>query len=357
MTDYKTILEGTYATPADAISKYKTGENRIVTEQARYPIANIKAIFDTHILKPNYQRKYVWDNNKKSLLIESLILNIPIPPVFLYEVEFAKYEVMDGQQRLTTLLDFVTNKFALSGLKIWEELNGLTFDELPEGSRKALERRYISATILLKETTDSPEKEQKIKQFVFERLNTGGVQLKQQEIRNAIYSSKFNDLLFELSGNDKFRRMMNLNDENTKRLEDCELILRFFTYQSAYHLTLSQSTRGMLDEYMKRAQTFSDELLDTLKTLFLVTIDNVYKLFGEAAFLSREEGTIPEKMIYDAVMLAVSTKYGTTELKGTVLNVNHQKYDLVLRERDDFNGKYTAISNVIRRVNLMMELI
>ena len=86
--------------------KYKKGEIRIVTEQARYPLDSIETMLDSkkYLLNPEYQRRKRWDNARKSRLIESFIMNVPIPPIFLYEIEYSIYEVMDGQQRLKEIL-------------------------------------------------------------------------------------------------------------------------------------------------------------------------------------------------------------------------------------------------------------
>ena len=103
-------------TDEDISQKYTSGEYRIVTEQARYPFSALATLFDREKLQPEYQRNFIWDNSRKSRLIESIIINIPIPPIFLYEIEFATYEVMDGLQRISTIIDFLNNKFALEGL-------------------------------------------------------------------------------------------------------------------------------------------------------------------------------------------------------------------------------------------------
>jgi hypothetical protein len=104
--------------------KYVRGEVRIVTEQARYPLNTIASMVgsSSYTLSPEYQRRRRWSAVRQSRLIESLIMNVPVPPIFLYEYEFSKYEVMDGQQRLTAIHDFYNNKYALAELTQWPEL-------------------------------------------------------------------------------------------------------------------------------------------------------------------------------------------------------------------------------------------
>jgi hypothetical protein len=134
--------------------KYVRGEIRIVTEQARYPLNTIAQIVesDLYSLSPEYQRRHRWLPERQSRLIESLIMNVPVPPIFLYEYDYSRYEVMDGLQRLTAIHDFYKDKFPLTGLTQWPELNGRRYSELPEKIREGIDRRYLSSVILLKET-------------------------------------------------------------------------------------------------------------------------------------------------------------------------------------------------------------
>lgn len=129
--------------------RYAEGAVRIVTEQARYPLSQIPQMIESmdYKLDPEFQRRHRWDNAKKSRLIESLIINVPIPPIFLYEVGYAKYEVMDGLQRLTAIGDFYQNRFALEGLEEWPELNGRKYESLPEAVRRGVDRRYLSSVV------------------------------------------------------------------------------------------------------------------------------------------------------------------------------------------------------------------
>src|SRR6185369_14704328 len=108
----------------------------------------------------------------QSRLMESFIMNVPIPPIFLYEVAYSRYEVMDGLQRLTAINEFYSDKFALTGLDQWPELNGMSYSTLPEQVRRGIDRRYLSSIILLQETARDELEAIRLKQLVFERINS-----------------------------------------------------------------------------------------------------------------------------------------------------------------------------------------
>ncbi|UQS92430.1 DUF262 domain-containing protein [Pseudomonas chlororaphis subsp. piscium] len=177
-------------------------------------------------------------------------MNLPVPPVFLFEPEYSRYEVMDGQQRLSAIVAFYTNRFKLSGLEYWPELNGFQYDDLPPLIQRGLDRRRLSAVVLqsnaLKEDYDD------LRKIVFERLNTGGQKLNAQELRNCIYSSSFAKLLVELAGYDSFNDLLGMPryDDNIirgqissdlaenpffKRMIDCELVLRFLRSEKSQY--------------------------------------------------------------------------------------------------------------------------
>jgi Protein of unknown function DUF262 len=128
-------------------------------------------------LRPEYQRRLRWGHAQKSKLIESLLLNIPIPPIFLYESGAARYEVMDGQQRLNTVKEFLAGDFALTSLTVLEPLNGIRYSRCPPRIKRALDRSSISAIVLLleseAETSQNRLQMTDIRRFIFDRLNTG----------------------------------------------------------------------------------------------------------------------------------------------------------------------------------------
>lgn len=300
--------------------KYKKGEIRIVTEQARYPLDTIPRMIESnkYNLTPEYQRRKRWDITRKSRLIESFIMNVPIPPIFLYEIDYSIYEVMDGQQRLTTIDDFYKGKFQLENLQYWKEIQGRTYQELPDQVKGGIDRRYLSSIILLQETSKSEEEAENLKKVVFERLNSGGEKLTPQEIRNALYNGKFNQLCIELAQNDFFRKMWNiplesegeeklLKSEPYRRMEDVELVLRFFAYRSIDEIT--SPLDNLLDAYLKQANNYDDQKIIELKNIFNDTINVIYSIFGNSAFLlpiqeGKRKYNSPAKNVYDSMMQA-----------------------------------------------------
>jgi len=360
----------------EIIEKYKKGEFRIVTEQARYPLANLKTIFNDTVdidlpnndkrydLNPEYQRRRVWDIKRKSRLIESFIINVPVPPIFLYEVDYSSYEIMDGLQRVTTIIDYLDNEFALTDLEVWTELEGKQYKDLPREIRLSIDRRYLSSIILLKETAKNDKEADMMKKFVFRRLNTGGVELSPQEIRNALYMSKFNEYVTKWAEDSVFRGLWgNLDDDSYKRMEDCELVLRFFAYKSACKHKLAMSSIKMLDMYAEEAKAFTDKDIKILSKLLSNTLKIVSHTFGEDPFKSDMDNNKSEKMIFDAVMIACAEYYEENnqnfewifeQEKGFL---RKHKFKCIKNNTRIFNGKYTAIKNVSERVQLIKSLI
>ncbi|TPX00693.1 DUF262 domain-containing protein, partial [Schumannella luteola] len=156
-------------------------------------------------LSPRYQRRDRWKADRQSRLIESFFMNVPIPPIFLNEDDYGKYSVIDGKQRLTAVHSFMRGRLRLRGLKVYTELNDKTYDDL-EPSLKAIisTRANLRATIILRQS------DKNVKFEVFRRLNTGGVTLNPQEIRNSTWPGPLNDLMLDLSEDERFRRLLGI---------------------------------------------------------------------------------------------------------------------------------------------------
>lgn len=276
-------------------------------------------------LKPEYQRRLRWDNKKKSKLIESFIMNVPVPPVFLYEEGIGQFEVMDGQQRLNAIVEFLGNRFKLSGLKTWPALNGRSFSDLPPSIKRGLERAKVSAITLASDTSDSSVNRIDLRAQVFERLNTGGERLNPQELRNSLYSSRFNKLIIELSGEPKFTKAWEIPNHKDnvfgdgspaeklkknnlfKRMTDVEIVLRFFAFKEPD--LISGSVRSMLDSTMVRYRDSEDDELEQLKSEFLEALDLCVKVFKKDVFrIPSKEKTTKSRLsrpFFDAQMVVM----------------------------------------------------
>ena len=227
-------------------------------------------------------------------------MNVPVPPVFLYEEKIGRFEVMDGQQRLSAIVDFMKNRLKLSGLKTWQALNGRTFSQLPPIIRRGLERAKVSAITLMSDTNGTSDKNLDLRAQVFERLNTGGERLNPQELRNSLFSGPFNQLIIELSREPQFTQAWRIpnyeenirSDESPtdklknnalfKRMTDVEIVLRFFAFKEPD--SISGSVRSMLDSTMIRYRYSDDDKLEQLKSEFLEAIDLCVKVFGDDVF-------------------------------------------------------------------------
>ena len=274
-------------------------------------------------LRPEYQRRLVWDAGKRSRFIESLLLNVPIPPVFLYEWELSRYEVMDGQQRLTTVVDFYENGFALTGLERWSELSGYRYRDLPDTLQRGLDRRRLSATVLLVERPSEAQPQHgDVRKLVFDRLNTGGLQLNGQELRNCLYDSHFNKMLIALSRESEFQRAWEIplyedhvdshgeareplaSNPLYRRMLDCEIVLRFFAFRRG---KLKGSVRSMLDKCMEDNVETPSEEVERQGQEFRERLGVALKIFGKHAFRYLEEdGTLRiSQPLYDAVMVGI----------------------------------------------------
>ncbi|WIM40512.1 DUF262 domain-containing protein [Paenibacillus sp. PK4536] len=334
--------------------RFTYGEFKIIVDQARYPISNVIEIFSRYNLQPRYQRNRVWDKKRKSRLIESLIVNVPIPSIFLYEVEYAKYEILDGLQRISTIIEFLSDDFKLEGLDLFPEFNKHSYYELPEKIKNSIHRRYLSATIIVKESNYDIDTEEQIKQFIFERLNTGGMELSNQEVRNALYGGFFNDMLINIVEYPKFEKMVNILEKKKLQMEDKELVLRFFAYKSAYKNEIKLGTKELLDLYAKQTKLLKTYQVEEAEEYFYSLIDIIYELFGKDAFKKRSQVKF-EKMIYDTLMLSVSELID--EHGEEIFYINDSiklieyKENIIKCNRELFNGKNTAFNNVIERVN------
>lgn len=226
-------------------------------------------------LQPDYQREYVWGTKPdlQSRLIESLILRIPVPPLYFMELMDGKIEVVDGQQRLTTLIKFVTNDFPLSKLQKLSSLNNKYFKDLTIGQQEKILDASIRSIVI------NAGSNHNLRYEIFERLNRGAVSLKEQEIRNCAYRGPFCDLLTELEMDSNWRNVKG-TDTPEPRFKEREMILRFFalTNRIDYY---TGNLKKFLNDYMGEYAPNDVPQVNELGSLFRKTMQNVYLTFGD----------------------------------------------------------------------------
>ena len=195
------------STPRSADEFFAKNAFRMVYQTNNFFLPQLRDLIDKGEvinLRPEYQRRLRWTTPQKSRLIESLLLNIPVPPVFFYENDAARYEVMDGQQRLNTVREFIAGDFSLAGLSILKPLNGLRYSSCPPRIKRTLERASIAAIVFLLESEPAEHVPRgmtltDIRRSIVDRLNTGGRKLNSQEIRNALNPGVLNKVIIEIT--------------------------------------------------------------------------------------------------------------------------------------------------------------
>ena len=324
------LEEASRDTPTDPDEYFINSAFRMVYQTNNFLLPQIRDLIDRGVvlnLRPEYQRRLRWTNTQKSKLIESLLLNIPIPPVFLYESEEARYEVMDGQQRLNAVHGYVNGEYGLSGLPILKPLNGLRYSECPPRIKRALDRASLSAIVLLLESENTERDSRvltlsEIRRFIFDRLNTGGTKLNSQEIRNALNPGVFNKTLIEITRYPLFTKVFDIppyveknpsdyyeskerqNNRLYSSMGDCQLVLRFFALKNEENIR--GSMKSMLDRAMQ--VQFTEDEGRTWNQSYQERFEFLYHLFDGQPFRLPPDEKGRERLsaaIYDASMVAI----------------------------------------------------
>lgn len=235
---------------------------------------------DEIVLRPNFQRNAVWDNKRASQLIESIWLSIPIPQIFVSVEDDGRWNVIDGQQRLTSLKRYYENSFGLRGMEVLPELNGQKYSELDDKPRRLLNGGNIRIVAIHEDS--HPD----IKFDVFMRINQGAVQLNAQELRHCLYRGKFNDLLHELSLNESMLDILNLKSPHN-RFKDVEMILRYFSVSESHKKNFEDYPGVMkkfLNDFMSNNREPDVGFSDDLAKRFEDNIEKVCAIFGKYSF-------------------------------------------------------------------------
>lgn len=261
------------------------------------------------IFVPEYQREFVWDDTRQSRLVESIILGLPIPIIFLAEGRNGRLEIVDGSQRIRTLAAFLTNELQISDLEKLTELNSTFYKDLPASRQRKINNTPIRMIVLSESATEQ------VKNDLFERINRGSDLLRNMEKRKGIYRGEFNKFIYDICAKHPLLpKLAPLAKTVENRQEHEELILRFFALTDSYP-KFSTTYRGigvMLDEYLNEMNKKSTpESLKIKYEQFEQMLKNVDDIFING--FAKRPGQGVSRIFFEAI--SVGTHLATTSSK------------------------------------------
>lgn len=350
------------------ILQKKAKERTVRTQTIEYDLETLVKKIDKNIIKlnPEYQRNHRWTDEFSSKLIESLILNIPVPFVYISQdvdvdedvnEDVARYSVIDGQQRLTAVHGFFKNKYCLQGLEVLTDLNNAYYRDLPPFLIRRLEERTIRC-LRIDSTLDG-----QVKYDIFERLNSGSVKLEPQELRNATCRGPFKQLVKKLAKNPDFVAACQLvpDGKRVRKMEDEELVLRFFaiSHEDSYK-EYKGGFKSFLTEKMQEFNTFDAKLIDEMKCAFEGNFSYINAAGDEAPFAKyrSEDGQLSRMSkfnaaVFDSLVLAVVHA-------GKDNPLNLKIFRELFHDHDYFTsveGSVNDVSKLITRINKGLEAV
>lgn len=310
-------------------------------------------------LSPDFQRGFVWtDITRKSRLIESLLLRIPIPVFYFSQDEQGLFQVVDGVQRLTVINAFMNNKFKLKNLEYLKECNDRWYkkENAENDNLDSMYRRRIQQTQIYINVID-PQTPGKVKYDIFKRINTGGKALTNQEIRNCLASSRTRELLHELSKSHDFIQATRGSISPT-RMADEELILRFISFylidnNKSYTSEYKGGMDSLLDETVELLNGADIELIKEIRKAFLVAMDNAFYLFGDNAFRKAN-------YINKALFLGISrvlSKYSRENISQKDASLINGKLDEAIKNNVEFRNALSMATNDARNVKIVYDTV
>lgn len=322
-------------------------EYSITSYGADYTVDSlVKRVEQGSIFVPPFQRGYVWDKKRASKFVESLLLGLPVPGIFLSREESTnKSMIVDGQQRLESLRSFYNGKFGdaefnLTGIA--SEFEGKTYASLDIAHQLKLDDSIIHATIVRQ---DKPSDDNSSIYMLFERLNTAGVQLQPQEIRVAMFHGQFNNLLGKLNQNEHWRELFG---KVHLRMKDQELILRFLAMYFTRKEEYSGPLKKFLNEYMGRNRQLAVQSEEEVRYVFENTMRTIYDHLGIKAFKPPQSRGRFTAAVFDSVAVGVATRLERGDIQDAQTMLS--KYNALIKNPDYRHATYegTARANQVQ---------
>ncbi len=317
------------------------------------------------LAKPEMQRKYVWDKYEASRFIESILMGLPVPNIFLAQAGTQKL-IVDGYQRIMTVYDYIRGIFTTDGKvfklsnsdKINSRWRNSAFSELSKDEQRKIKSTTIHAIIFEQK---KPENDDTSLFQVFERINTSGRTLTPQEIRNCVYQGSFNSLLFELNDLPEWRYLFGQEIADS-RMRDIECILRFFLIKSDQvqkSQTKQISLKKSLNEFMNEYKDASDNTIEIFRSEFTSTINEVKRVLGKYAFRNYTSGSFSKKF-HPAIYDAVSVAFFYAQSDRCIPIIAEEQFISLLQNSDFIKAtktRTTDVDNIRLRVKLVHDLI
>ncbi len=326
---------------------------------------------DGDLLKPEIQRHYVWDKVEASFFIDSILLGLPLPSIFLAKTKSENLLIVDGFQRIMTVYDYVNGIFSkdkktfkLSKIsRINSRWSGKAFAELDDSEQKRIKNTTIHSIIF---SQIHPKSGDTSLYQIFERINTSGRTLFPQEIRNCVYQGVFNKALIELNKLPTWRKLYGLESTDS-RMRDIEFILRYFALNSSYFHELNVTTislKKFLNDYMEFGNNFEGKIIEEKKAEFASLVQFIYDILGQNAFRNlsntkdKHYSTKFSPTIFDSIMIA-SFYFKRENLPINKQNIknNHQK---LLQNTEYIEATTTHTTNlevIQRRIKLASDIL
>lgn len=333
----------------------ETSRNTLQTDKLDMSFGEIMSMYEKKeiVINPDFQRLYRWSNHQKTRFIESIIIGIPVPPIFVAEDEEGRWEVVDGLQRLSTVFSFFgilndqeKNNWKMDDCDMIGSLEGFKKDDLPLKIQLNIKRAYCRVEII-KWNSDYD-----LRFELFNRLNTGGSPLTNQEIRNSLFrsiSSTFNDFLKELAAYPKFIESVNIPTQQIEQLYLEELVLRFMSLYEI-HRDINKSIAQHMTDFMKASVLDKSFDYKKYKTIFERTFDIISKL-GPNVFHSKNKEF--STAIYDTTVIGIAENlhlYSGAKGKVILAKVEQVKKDEVYQKMVRSGG-----NNSVQRVKNRLE--
>lgn len=289
-------------------SSFREAQSKLVVQTADLPLGTLADMVESNSidLQPGFQRRERWSTEKQSALIESFLLNVPVPPIYLAEEPEGTFTAIDGKQRLRAIADYIHGRLKLRSLERLTQAEGIGFADLPSEIVNSLKLRpYLRVVTLLKQTDPL------LKYEVFLRLNRGGEALNPQEIRNVAFRGDLNAKIYSLSENAFLRQRLKIDNEKSaayRDMADAEYVLRFLTINERLE-SFGGSLVKEMDDYMRRWQKATAAQITALTTPFDEAITRCASIWGDNAFRRPEGAGWRDQTLagmYDAQMIAAA---------------------------------------------------